>query len=237
MERAGSRVVPAKGRPGRNLRALPPQRLHSPLPSGGQRRAAQRMTSFIVTFSGCCPCSGEPCVDWRLWVQLAVRSAAGAIAAAVAGLAPGPVPTGLGAGVGRGVTVVAAGLAAVPPSRGLAALSAFGPHLASSVSVGLQWLDQVGLETETRATVTSGAGLAAVGTLAETRAAAGDGIGPSRKCPPPRGSGRRDGKNAAYCIIETRAGSERATPGRGRGQPILCEHYSLFSGVPSTRAF
>ena len=116
------------------------------------------MTSFIVTFSGCWPCSREPCVDWRLWVQLAVRSAAGAIAAAVAGLAPGPVPTELGAGVGRGVTVVAAGLAAVPPSRGLAALSAFGPHLASSVSVGLQWLDQVGLETETRATVTSGGG-------------------------------------------------------------------------------
>lgn len=166
-------------------------------------------------------------------------SAAGAIAAAVVGLAPGRVLTGLGAGVGRGVTVAAAGLAAVAPSRGFAALSAFGPHLASRVSAGLQQLDQVGLETETRATVTSGAGLAAVGTLAEIRAVAGDGMRPPGKCSPPRGNGRRDGKNAAYCIIETRAGSgRRAAPGSGRGQPILCAHYPLSQESPtSTRVF
>lgn len=41
---------------------------------------------------------------------------------------------------------------AVAPSQGLATLSVFGPHLAPGVSEGL---DQVGLETDTRAAVTS----------------------------------------------------------------------------------
>lgn len=75
------------------------------------------------------------------------------------------------------------GLSVVSPSRGLAALSAFGPHLTSRLSAGPQRLDQVGLETETRATVTSGTGLLVVGTLAEARAVAGDDIGPPGKCP------------------------------------------------------
>lgn len=197
-----------------------------PSPAGGQSRAAQRVTSFIATCAGRWPYTREPRVVWRLRVQLAVGSAGGAFPAAVTGLTPGPVLTGLGAGVGRMVVVAVAGLAAVAPSGGpaalstvvpslgLAALSAFGPHLASRASAGLQRLDQVGVETETRVTVTSGAGGAAVGTLTETRAAAGDGIGPSRKCLPPKGSGRQAGKNAVYCIIETRAGSERrAAPG------------------------
>lgn len=64
------------------------------------------------------PCPREPRVEWRLWVQLAVRSVGGAFTAAVTGVAPGPAPTRLSAGVGPMVVVAAAGLAAVVPSRG-----------------------------------------------------------------------------------------------------------------------
>lgn len=55
----------------------------------------------------------------------------------------------------------------VAPSLGLVALSAFGLHLAPEVSAGPQRLVHVGPETETRGTLTSGAGLPAVGALAE----------------------------------------------------------------------
>lgn len=65
---------------------------------------------------------------------------------------------------------------AVAPSQGLATLSIFGLHLALSISEGPHRLDQVGLETDTRAPVTFCAGLAVVGTLSEGRAAAEDGI-------------------------------------------------------------
>ena len=190
------------------------------------------MTYFIATCTGHWPCSREPCVQRRLWVQCAVGSAAGAFTEAALGLALGPVLTGLGAGAGAGTGAMAAGAAAdvsavtplrdaaalseVAPSLGLAALSAFGLHLAPKVSAGPQRLDQVGPETETRATVTSGAGLAAEDALAEARAVAGDGIGPSRKCPWPLAVVARVGKNAAYCIIEMPPGSERiAAPWSG----------------------
>lgn len=93
---------------------------------------------------------------------------------AALGLALGRVLTGLGAGAGAGAmaTGAAADLSAVTPLReaaalsevspllGLAALSAFGLHMVPKVSAGPQRLDQVGPETETRATVTSGSGLA-----------------------------------------------------------------------------
>lgn len=55
-------------------------------------------------------------------------------------------------------------------------MSLCGTHLAPRVSAGPQQLDQVGLETDTWATVTSCAVLEVVGTLTEARAAAGDGI-------------------------------------------------------------
>lgn len=138
------------------------------------------------------------CVEWRLQLQRAVGSADGAFTETELGLALWQVMAGLGAGAGIGAmaTGAATGLLivtalcdpavlAVASSPALAALSTFGPHLVSKVSAGLQRLDQVGLETETRATVTSGARLAAAGTLAEARAAAGDGMGPQRKCPRP----------------------------------------------------
>lgn len=153
-------------------------------------------------------------VKWRLLVQRAVWSSDGAAFEAVLELALGPVLTGVGAGarVGAMATVAAAGLSAVTPSRGLAALSALGPQLAPRVSAGPQRLDQVGPETATRATVISGAGLVAMGTLAEARGAAGDGIGPPRKCARCAGSGDQGGENATYCIIETQPGSERNSP-------------------------
>lgn len=109
-------------------------------------------------------------------------------------LASWPVLSGVGVGVGAALIaiVVASGLTARPsrgfsafsavlPSWELRAHSAFGPRL---VSVGSQCLNQVGLETETRATVTSGLELVVMGTLAEARVATGDDIGPPRK--PPR---------------------------------------------------
>lgn len=144
-----------------------------------------------------------------LWVHRSVGYAGGAFTEAALGLALRPVLTGLGAETGAGIGAMATGaaaglsavmplrapaaLSAVAPSRGLAALSALGPHLVPKVSAGPQPLDQVGLEAETRATVTSGAGLAAVGTLAEALAAAGVGIRP-RKCPRPRAVVVRLGK-------------------------------------------
>lgn len=101
------------------------------------------------------------------------------------GLVPWPALSVGKVGVGAAIRamVVTSGLAtAVPslgfsafsavfPSRGLRALSAIWPRL---VSVGSQWLNQVGLETEMRAKVTSGVELAAMGTLAEARVAAGE---------------------------------------------------------------
>lgn len=126
------------------------------------------------------------------------------------GLAFGTVMTRLGADAGAGTGAMATGAAAgvsaitplrdptalsgVAPSLGPAALSAFGLHLAPEVSAGPQRLVQVGPETETRATLTSGAGLPAVGALAEARATAGDGIGPPRKCPRPPAVVARVGK-------------------------------------------
>lgn len=121
---------------------------------------------------------------------------------------------GAGAGIGAMGSVATVGLAtgvllggpahlAVAPSQGLATLSVFGPHLAPRILEGPHRLDQVGLETDTRATVASCAELPAVGTLSEARASAGDGIGPPRKCAwlggqPWQGLGRG---NATHCII------------------------------------
>lgn len=144
--------------------------------------------------------------------QRAVCPSHGAFTAVLLGLAQWLVLTGVGAGtVGPTARAVAAGLSSVMPSWGpvalsaampswgLVALPAVGAHLAPRFS---QWLDQVGLETETRAMVNSEAGLAAVGTLAEARAAVGDGIEPLRKCPRP-GSAEAGWESAGCCIIET----------------------------------
>lgn len=132
------------------------------------------------------------------------------------GLALGTVVTRLGVdavtgamatGAAAGVSAISAlrdptALSGVAPSLGLAALSAFGLHLAPKVSVGPQRLVQVGPETETRATLTSDVGLPGVGALAEARAAAGDGMGPQRKCPRPpavvAGSGGGRGRSILH---------------------------------------
>lgn len=121
-------------------------------------------------------------------VQCARGSVGGALAVVELGLAPGPGPAGIEA------VAVAADLSVVEPSRvpaaisvaaapqGLAALSAFGAHRATGVSAGSPRLHRVGLETEARAAVTSGAALVVTGTLAEARAAAGEDIRPPRRC-------------------------------------------------------
>lgn len=130
---------------------------------------------------------------------------------AALGLSLGPVLTfggGPRANFGAMAKVPASRLAAlalsrgptdlvVAPSQGLVTFSVFGPHLAPRVSEGLQRLDQVGLETDPRATVTSFVWLAVVGTLMEARAAVGDGIGLPKECAWPggtavaRGGGKR----------------------------------------------
>lgn len=131
--------------------------------------------------------------------------------------------------------VTAVGLAAAPlsrgpavlevaPSQGLVTLSVCGSHLVPRVSAGPQRLDQVGLERDTRATVTSCAVLEVVGTLTEARARAGDGIKPLNKCAWPRSSRSKGGETqhiasqrgclplrGAWCL------------GVGWGQPILCK--------------
>lgn len=147
---------------------------------------------------------------------------------------------GAGAGIRAMGSVVTAGLAAgalsggpahlaVAPSQGLATVSVFGPHLAPRILEGPHRLDQVGLETDMRATVASCAELPAVGTLSEARAAAGDDIGPPRQ-----GLG---GGNSAHCIIESglalRGGAW--SPGAPLGQPILCEHHPLSCESPPSR--
>lgn len=107
-----------------------------------------------------------------------------------------------------------AALPAVAPSRGLATFSTFGPHLASRLSAGQQRLDQVGVETDTQATVTSGAGVAAASVLGPRRGMASGRRGSVHR---PRAGDARPGKNAAYCIVEMQEGSERrGAPGAGR---------------------
>lgn len=66
-------------------------------------------------------------------------------------------------------------------------MSVRGTRLAPRVSAGPQQPDQVGLETDTRATVTACAVLEVAGTLTEARAAVGDGIEPLKKCAWPGG--------------------------------------------------
>lgn len=129
------------------------------------------------------------------WVQLAVCLSGGALT----GLEPRPVLSGVGVGSGVAVPAMAmvgvapsrdpAALPANAPSRGFAPLSAFGVHLGLRVSWGPQRPNQIGLETDMRATKISGVGLVAMGILAEARATAGDDIGPPRKCPRPVCSG------------------------------------------------
>lgn len=83
---------------------------------------------------------------------------------------------------GRAMVCLAAGVAGLAavrseaePSQGLAAPAAFGPHRAV---LGVDPTGQVGLETEVRASVASGEGLAVQGALAEAREVVGDGIEP-----------------------------------------------------------
>lgn len=101
------------------------------------------------------------------WVQLADCLSGGALTEAVLGLEPMPLLSGVGAGVAVPATAMVAvapswdpaALRVGAPSRGFAPLSAFGVHLGPRVSVGPSRPNQIGLETDSRATETSGVGL------------------------------------------------------------------------------
>lgn len=110
--------------------------------------------------------------------------------------------------------------------EGLETLSVFGSHLAPRISEGRHRLDQVGLETDTRSTVTSYAGLALSSArpwLSEARAAAGDGIGPLARGPRgQRWQGLGGKRSLLHHREERRPASERSTgPRADSGQEIL----------------
>lgn len=141
-----------------------------PLPNGfmalpvptpqAQNGTPHRVTTFIAAYTSRWLCSLRnhvSSVDRRFQVQRGVGSWGRATTETPLGLALEPVRTRFCAGAGGGAMAAIAqscGRAdlAVAPSQGLATVSVFGPHVAPGVSEGF---DRVGLETDTRAAVTS----------------------------------------------------------------------------------